>query len=46
MIKGMDNKNKVLKTIPTRMNCGMIIKTNSHKKNKIAFNMYLLYLKS
>ena len=40
MIKGMDNKNKVLNTIPNKMNCGMIIKINSHKKNKIAFNVY------
>ena len=39
-------KNKVLKTIPKKMNCGMIIKMNSHKKNKIAFKMYLLFLKS
>lgn len=46
MIKGIDNKNKVLKTIPNKMNCGMIIKINSHIKNKNAFNKILHGLKS
>ena len=46
MIKGIDNKNKLLKTIPKKMNCGIIIKINNHKKNKIDFNLYLFYLKS